>query len=408
MGIEIINKVLGWSAVNLNAFSNHTAEKTNEAATSSINNYVAQFTSPGLMVSGNKTTGMGFSLGLYPLSFRRNKKFQDSLVDLRSYAFDYTKMKELEFIGEQLAKSLKEQDPNLLVRFREEQKTDTNGSLLSIGRKSVIFGVNPKKTENLKMVMSFLQEKLNVDDEFWIKEGEVIRTLKETHKMFFDGISTDRSVGFFRQKNVIVFKVEDCDQDWFDLLKKYRGTEKDFDILENVFARFATGEVEEIFDKLTPEELTVFQKIAYIPPIRNEVESLMQEFENEFKALYRMSKETGKVDYIKLAAFVHQKIVGIHPFEDGNGRVARAMLNSLLIQGGYCPIAFYDNDAYTNAIEIAQKQGSIDSFEDYLRTCIKTTKVAFKHLLSTANMPVKEDGDPMSIPMHSGYPPKKN
>jgi fido (protein-threonine AMPylation protein) len=416
MNVNVARKVLGVGTINFVLFKMYcnakvpklTAQKIDETAMSSIKNYVTQFPSPGLMVSGNKTTGIGFSLGLYPPSLRENEKFKSSLVDLRLYATDYTKMKELEFFGEVVSKSLKEQDPNLLAQFRREQMTDTNGICLKIRDKPVIFGINPKKTENLKTVMSFLHERLNSGDEFWTKDGEIIRTLKKIHKIFFNEVFTDIAIGLFRQKNASVFKPEDFAENPFNLLKKYGGTKEDFNVLEDVFTRAVKGGGEEIFDKLTPEELAVFQKIAYIPPKRNEVDSLMQEFEKEFKILYQTSKENGEIDYIKLAAFAHQKIVGIHPFEDGNGRVARAMMNSLLIQGGYCPIVFYNNDAYTEEVEIAQKQGSVDSFEAYLRTCIKTTKVAFKRLLTTANMPIKEDGDPMSLPIHSGYPPKQN
>ena len=36
-----------------------------------------------------------------------------------------------------------------------------------------------------------------------------------------------------------------------------------------------------------------------------------------------------------MAAVFHHKLVAIHPFDDGNGRVARLLMNLLLIQKGY-------------------------------------------------------------------------
>ena len=50
-----------------------------------------------------------------------------------------------------------------------------------------------------------------------------------------------------------------------------------------------------------------------------------------------MSKERGKFHPIEFAALLHKKLVFIHPFIDGNGRVARLLMNTALIQEGYLP-----------------------------------------------------------------------
>ena len=41
---------------------------------------------------------------------------------------------------------------------------------------------------------------------------------------------------------------------------------------------------------------------------------------------------------VKTAAFMHHKLVEIHPFTDGNGRVARLLTNLFLVKEGYPPI----------------------------------------------------------------------
>ncbi len=35
----------------------------------------------------------------------------------------------------------------------------------------------------------------------------------------------------------------------------------------------------------------------------------------------------------------HRRLVEIHPFDDGNGRTARLLMNLVLIRGGYSPVA---------------------------------------------------------------------
>lgn len=48
---------------------------------------------------------------------------------------------------------------------------------------------------------------------------------------------------------------------------------------------------------------------------------------------------TGRKQYhpVEFSAILHKKFVFIHPFKDGNGRVARLLMNTVLIQEGFLP-----------------------------------------------------------------------
>lgn len=52
----------------------------------------------------------------------------------------------------------------------------------------------------------------------------------------------------------------------------------------------------------------------------------------------------------------HRRLVDIHPFNDGNGRTARLLMNLVLIRGGYPPVAVRpaDRPAYIRALQRAQ------------------------------------------------------
>ncbi|WP_394803528.1 Fic family protein [Niabella hibiscisoli] len=45
-----------------------------------------------------------------------------------------------------------------------------------------------------------------------------------------------------------------------------------------------------------------------------------------------------------LAAMLHYKFVRIHPFDDGNGRLARLLLNYVLLKNGYTPVVIKSDD----------------------------------------------------------------
>ena len=69
------------------------------------------------------------------------------------------------------------------------------------------------------------------------------------------------------------------------------------------------------------------------------------------------------------AAFAaHRMLVDIHPFNDGNGRTARLLMNLLLIRCGYPPIAIRPEDpaAYVAALQEAQAGGPAETFDGLL------------------------------------------
>ena len=69
------------------------------------------------------------------------------------------------------------------------------------------------------------------------------------------------------------------------------------------------------------------------------------------------------------AAFdAHRRLVDIHPFNDGNGRTARLVMNLVLIRGGYPPVAvrLEDRAAYIGALQQAQAGRGTAAFERLL------------------------------------------
>jgi Fic family protein len=43
-----------------------------------------------------------------------------------------------------------------------------------------------------------------------------------------------------------------------------------------------------------------------------------------------------KLHPVELASYAHRCLVDIHPFQDGNGRTARLLMNLILVNKGYC------------------------------------------------------------------------
>ena len=50
---------------------------------------------------------------------------------------------------------------------------------------------------------------------------------------------------------------------------------------------------------------------------------------------YNTVEQEGRLSPVELAALFHYRYIRIHPFEDGNGRIARLMVNYILTRHGY-------------------------------------------------------------------------
>ena len=73
------------------------------------------------------------------------------------------------------------------------------------------------------------------------------------------------------------------------------------------------------------------------------------------------NKNRKKLPAIVLAAVVHNQFEYIHPFEDGNGRVGRLLLNNILLKQRLPPvnISFSNRKQYYNTLRDFQKTGNI-------------------------------------------------
>jgi len=103
----------------------------------------------------------------------------------------------------------------------------------------------------------------------------------------------------------------------------------------------------EIFHYASPEETPAL------------MQDLVKWYDEEIKRENKHPLET--------AAAFHHRLVKIHPFDDGNGRVARLLMNYVLLRKGYPPVIIKSADKknYLNALNRADT-GDLQAFTDYI------------------------------------------
>lgn len=99
----------------------------------------------------------------------------------------------------------------------------------------------------------------------------------------------------------------------------------------------------------------------HIPPQPYLVFKQIEEFLEMFYA-----KEAEGMHPVLLAAYLHDELVRIHPFIDGNGRTSRLLMNMYLLSKGYCMVVLRggndDRVRYYKALEKSHVDHDSDDF----------------------------------------------
>ena len=113
-----------------------------------------------------------------------------------------------------------------------------------------------------------------------------------------------------------------------------------FEFIKNYKGKFTVEFLEKVNGILTqntgvvyPGRVRFFQiKIEgadHVPPEPEEVRPLLK------KMIHFYYENKRKIHPFVLACLIHAQFVEVHPFEDGNGRTGRALMNWILMQAGY-------------------------------------------------------------------------
>ena len=117
---------------------------------------------------------------------------------------------------------------------------------------------------------------------------------------------------------------------------------------------------------------------THMPPQPYLIEKQMEDFMIRFKQM-----EEEKIHPILIAAYLHDELVRIHPFIDGNGRTSRLLMNLYLLRHGYVIITLKgSNDAKVSYYMALEKSHTEDLPEDFQKLVVEAEIVALQKYLS--------------------------
>lgn len=117
---------------------------------------------------------------------------------------------------------------------------------------------------------------------------------------------------------------------------------------------------------------------THMPPQPYLIEKQVEDFILRLKQM-----EMEKVHPVLIAAYLHDELVRIHPFIDGNGRTSRLLMNLYLLRHGYVIITLKgSNDAKVNYYKALEKSHTEQLTEDFQKLVIEAEIAALRKYLS--------------------------
>ena len=128
---------------------------------------------------------------------------------------------------------------------------------------------------------------------------------------------------------------------------------------------------------------------SFVPAMPKLVPRLME----EHLGWLDINKE--KINVVDYVALAHQKFTFIHPFIDGNGRVARLLVNLLLMQKGYPPIVILkaERKKYIRALD----KSSNEEYTDFVNFIARNTERALSLWLNSLKIPEDDSEEYISL-----------
>ena len=117
---------------------------------------------------------------------------------------------------------------------------------------------------------------------------------------------------------------------------------------------------------------------THMPPQPYLIEKQMEDFMIRFKQM-----EEEKIHPVLIAAYLHDELVRIHPFIDGNGRTSRLLMNLYLLRNGYVIITLKgSNDAKVSYYMALEKSHTEHLPEDFQKLVVEAEIAALQKYLS--------------------------
>jgi len=116
----------------------------------------------------------------------------------------------------------------------------------------------------------------------------------------------------------------------------------------------------------------------HVPPQPYLIEKLVEDFLIRYNEM-----EESRTHPLLIAAFLHDELVRIHPFIDGNGRTCRLLMNLYLLRNGYTLVTLKgDNEAKRSYYKALERSHCDNAPADFQKVVIRAEIASLERYLS--------------------------
>ncbi|WP_420421491.1 Fic family protein [Simkania sp.] len=217
------------------------------------------------------------------------------------------------------------------------------GLVLTLDTRAFTLGLDPKCVKNHHIALEFIEQNLLSKDDFTAEELEA--HLISLHRIF----AKDSQVkgGEYRD-GIVALQGDNVGIELEEVVQVVRQKEPQsvYEFRRVYRKLFESHNREHALKSLTKEEKRIFSLAFDIDfPLPNEVSQKMKQFCRDYVA-----KLQAQIPTIEFASWIHDTLIGIHPWEDWNGHVSRALMNGELARKGHLPFLIFDDKKYNAAV----------------------------------------------------------
>ncbi|MFN0049353.1 MAG: Fic family protein [Cytophagales bacterium] len=111
------------------------------------------------------------------------------------------------------------------------------------------------------------------------------------------------------------------------------------------------------------------------PPEPNEILQLMCQFIDNLN--FKINISTTTEEHLECLSYAHYEFIRIHPFNNGNGRTGRILMNIIALKFGYKPLELYQREGDSRKIYISAMKSVDHGNYERLIDLIRKELIAF-------------------------------
>lgn len=252
------------------------------------------------------------------------------------------------------------------VPYRDNRREDGKGAIIYSNIEFYI-GVPSDIVQNYRKTVQYVYDEISVKKSIFSGNPKTLISILKTAHRF---LGLGETHGEIRTVEVLVApRFTRTAEDLISVLRRGGASEEEVEIFQRTYPYVL--DLPGSMENLQPEERAVWEKVFFIPVSPRQIIPSLRTLAERLPQLNPNLYEDSPLHQIRCAVEVFYAILDIHPFANGNGKIARTFLQSMLADR-FGWIIFSNLLEFQRVVREGEHHHRI--FEDYAVKMIRLTR----------------------------------